>query len=103
MQNKNKKVGFFVFWFFLSCSPTDIQQEKIPFTCLSDLQLVILEELSVFPFSHGYINSCMVCTTQKRTTFKPDSCPCQKFAAEELCKKMVNPGHPHSGNPQQLL
>jgi len=47
----------------------NIQYEKIPFVCLPDLQWVILEELSVFPFPCGYINSCMVCTRQKGHIF----------------------------------
>lgn len=42
-----------------------VQYEKIPFVCVPGLQLLILEELSVFPFPHGYINSCVVSMRQK--------------------------------------
>lgn len=55
--------------FFPCSSSMNIQCEKIPFICLPGFQLVILEELSVLPFPHGYINPCMVSTRQKGNIF----------------------------------
>lgn len=42
-----------------------VQYEKTLFVCVPSLQLVILEELSVFPFPHRCINSCVVSMRQK--------------------------------------
>lgn len=82
-----------------------MQYEKIPFICLPDLQLVILEELSVFFFPHGYINSCMVCTRQKGNifTFRAGFLSLLEILQlRNYAGKKVNPGHPHSSDPQLL-